>query len=171
MQGRYSNDLLHIPKICREECLKLSPADAPDQGITTAPRKSPRFLPCDSLVCLCPECGARTASLFKPPLKTVLTHRFGYPIRGYADSWKCAKCWGLTWNSTQTKGTVAAMKAARPRDWTDFLKLHPQWRKCKPPEYSARDQAFADFQKQRHRSYRKKAEKETSRGKFLNSCR
>lgn len=164
MRGR-SNDLLHVPKIAREECLKLTPDDAPAHGITTAPRKSPRFLPLDSRVCLCPECGARAESLFKPPLKTVFSHHFGYPIRGYANEWKCAKCWGLTWKSTQQKGTVAAMNAARPRDWKDFLKLCPQWRKVKPPEYSARDDAFRKFQLQRHRSYnRQKARKETSRG-------
>jgi hypothetical protein len=167
-QGRF-NDFQYVPKIAREECLRLSPEDAPDHGIATAPRKSPRFLPRDSLVCLCPGCGARAESLFKPPLKTVLTHHFGYPIRGYADSWQCAKCWDLTWRSTQTKGTVAAMKAARPRDWKDFLKLYPQWRKCKPAEYSARDQAFTNFQKQRHRSGSRKTKKETSRGNCGNS--
>lgn len=169
MQGRY-NDFPHVPKIAREECLKLSPDDAPAHGIATVVRKSPRFLPRDSRVCLCPKCGARTESLFKPPLKTPYTHHFGYPVRGYVDEWKCAKCWGLTWKSTQQKGTVAAMQAAKPRDWKDFLKLCPQWRKCKPSEYSARDAAFDRFQKQRHRSYnRKKAEKETSRGNAIDS--
>lgn len=164
MQGRY-NDLGHIPKIAREECLKLGPDDALDHGITTAVRRSPDFFPRDSMVCLCPNCGARAVALYKPPIKTAYTHRFGYPVRGYEKDWKCAKCWGLTWQSTQQKGTVAAMKAARPRDWKDFLKLCPQWRRCTPVEHSARDQAFAEFQKQRHRSYnRKKAAKEKERG-------
>jgi hypothetical protein len=159
--GRYHWN--HLPKVAREECRKLSAADALDHGIQTVPRKTPRFLPRDSVLCLCPECGAGVQALYQPPIKTVFSHHFGYPVKGFERDWKCAKCWGLTWRSSQTTGTVAAMKEARPRDWKDFLKLYPQWQKCKPENSGERDVAFAEFQKARHRSYnRKKAAKTKS---------
>jgi hypothetical protein len=142
MQGRY-NSLLHVPKVTREESLKLTPADAPDHGVALSHFRNVSGV---HALCLCPGCGKRARWLYRPPIVKAWQRHTPRHLLPHAENWACARCHNLTFKSSQRAGTRAAMREARERDLKEFRRL-----------FSGGDGvSFEDFQKCKHRSYNRK---------------